>query len=38
MGETRNAYRIVMGKPTGKWPLRRPRSICDDTIKMDLKT
>jgi hypothetical protein len=25
MGETRNAYRIVVGKPEGKRPLERPR-------------
>jgi hypothetical protein len=25
MGETRNAYRILVGKPEGKRPLRRPR-------------
>jgi hypothetical protein len=24
MGETRNAYRIVVGKPEGKRPLGRP--------------
>jgi hypothetical protein len=25
-GEKRNAYRILVGKPEGKTPLRRPRS------------
>jgi hypothetical protein len=25
IGETRNAYRILMGKPEGKRPLGRPR-------------
>jgi hypothetical protein len=25
MGETRNAYRILVGKPEGKRPLGRPR-------------
>jgi hypothetical protein len=25
MGEKRNAYRILMGEPEGKRPLRRPR-------------
>jgi hypothetical protein len=33
MGETRNAYRILMGKPEGKRPLRR----CVDNIKMDFR-
>jgi hypothetical protein len=27
MGEKRNAYRILMGKPEGKIPLGRPRTI-----------
>jgi hypothetical protein len=36
-GETRNAYRILMGKSEGKRPLRRPRSRWVDDIKMDLK-
>ena len=26
-----------MGKPEGKRPLGRPRSICEDNIKMDLQ-
>jgi hypothetical protein len=26
IGEKRNAYRILMGKPEGKRPLGRPRS------------
>jgi hypothetical protein len=26
MGETRNAYKILVGKPEGKRPLGRPRS------------
>jgi hypothetical protein len=25
MGEERNVYRVLMGKPEGKRPLRRPR-------------
>jgi hypothetical protein len=37
MGETRNAYRILAGKPEGKRPLGRPRRKCVDNIKMDLR-
>jgi hypothetical protein len=36
MGETRNAYRILVGKPEGKRPLGRPRRRSVDYIKMDL--
>jgi hypothetical protein len=35
MGETRNAYRLLVGKPEGKRPLRRPRRRWVDNIKMD---
>jgi len=37
MGERRGAYRIFVGKPEGKRPLRRSRRRCEDTIKMDLQ-
>jgi hypothetical protein len=37
MGETRNAYRILVGKPEGKRPLGRPRRRWVDNIKMDLR-
>jgi hypothetical protein len=37
MGEIRNAYRILVGKPEGKRPLGRPRCRWVDNIKMDLK-
>jgi hypothetical protein len=37
MGEKRNAYKILVGKPEGKRPLRRPRRRWVDNIKMDLK-
>jgi hypothetical protein len=37
MGEKRNAYRLLVGKPEGKRPLGRPRCRCVDNIKMDLK-
>jgi hypothetical protein len=36
MGETRNAYRILVGKPEGKRPLGRPRHRWVDNIKVDL--
>jgi hypothetical protein len=37
MRETRNAYRILVGKPEGKRPLGRPRRRRVDNIKMDLR-
>jgi hypothetical protein len=36
MGEKRNAYRLLVGKPEGKRPLGRSRSMWVDNIKMDL--
>jgi hypothetical protein len=36
MGETRNAYRILVGKPEGKRPPGRPRRRWVDNIKIDL--
>ena len=30
-------YRVLMGKPEGKRPLRRPRHRWEDNIKMDLQ-
>jgi hypothetical protein len=36
MGDKRNAYRILMGKPEGKRPLGRPRRRWMDNIKIDL--
>jgi hypothetical protein len=35
MGETRNVYMILVGKPEGKKPLGRPRRSWVDNIKMD---
>ncbi|KAJ4435817.1 hypothetical protein ANN_18436 [Periplaneta americana] len=37
MGESRNAYRVLGGRPEGKRPLRRPRRRWEDNIKMDLR-
>jgi hypothetical protein len=37
MGEKRNAYRILGGKPEGMRPLARPRRRWEDNIKMDLR-
>jgi hypothetical protein len=37
MGETRNVYRILVGKPEGERPLGRPRRRWVDNIKMDLR-
>jgi hypothetical protein len=36
MGETRTAYRLLVGKPVGKRPLTRPRSRWVNNIRMDL--
>jgi hypothetical protein len=37
MGETRNAYRIFVGKPEGKRPLGRRRSRWVDNIQIYLR-
>jgi hypothetical protein len=36
MGEGRDAYRVLVGRPEGKRPLGRPRRRWEDNIKMDL--
>jgi hypothetical protein len=36
MGEKRNVYRLLVGKPEGKRPLGRPRRKWINNIKMDL--
>jgi hypothetical protein len=36
MGEGRNVYRVLVGKPEGKRPLERPQHRWEDGIKMDL--
>ena len=37
MGEERGVYRVLVGIPEGKRPLRRPRRRWKDNIKMDLQ-
>jgi hypothetical protein len=37
MGEGRNVYRVLVGKPEGKRPLGRPWRRWKDGIKMDLR-
>jgi hypothetical protein len=36
MGETRNVYRLLVGKPEGKRPIGRLRRRWIDNIKVDL--
>jgi hypothetical protein len=36
MGEKKNAYRLLVGKPEGKRPLGRPRRRWVNNIRMDL--
>jgi hypothetical protein len=37
MGERRDAYRALVGKPEGRRPLVRPRRRWEDNIKMNLR-
>ena len=37
MEQSRNAYRVLVGKTEGKGPLRRPRNRWEDNIRMDLR-
>jgi hypothetical protein len=37
MGEGRNLYRVLVGKPEGRRPLGRPRRRWEDGIRMDLE-
>jgi hypothetical protein len=37
MGERRNAYRVLVGKPEGKRLLGKPGLRWEDNIKMDLR-
>jgi hypothetical protein len=36
MGEKRNAYRLLLGKPEGRRPIGRPRRRWLDNVRMDL--
>jgi hypothetical protein len=36
MGEKRGAYRILVGRPEGRQPLRRPGHRGEDNNKMDI--
>jgi hypothetical protein len=36
-GEERNVYRLLVGKPKGKRPLRRPKLRSIDNTKLDLR-
>jgi hypothetical protein len=36
MGENRSAYRLLVGKPEGRRPLKKPRRSWVDNIKMDV--
>jgi len=35
MGEGRDTYRVLVGKPEGKRPLGRPKHRWEDNIKME---
>jgi hypothetical protein len=35
--EKRVPYRVLVGKPEGKWPFGRPRRLWKGNIKMDLQ-
>ena len=37
MGERKGVYRVLVGKPEGKWPLGRLGCRWEDNIKMDLQ-
>jgi hypothetical protein len=37
MGQERKLYKVLVGKPEGKRPLRRPRRRWEDGIRMDLR-
>jgi hypothetical protein len=37
MGEERQVYKVLVGKPEGKSPLERPRRRWEDGIRIDLR-
>jgi hypothetical protein len=37
MGERRDVYRVLVGKPEGKRPLWRPRHKWEENVKMGLQ-
>jgi hypothetical protein len=37
MGEGRDVYRVLIGRPEGKRPLGRPRRRWEDNIKLELR-
>jgi hypothetical protein len=37
VGEGKDVYRVLVGKPEGKRPLGRPRHRWEDNIMMDIK-
>jgi hypothetical protein len=37
MGEEKNMYKVLVGKPEGKRPLGRPRRRLEDGIRMDVR-
>ena len=37
MEQSKNAFRVLLGKPEGKRPSGRPRCRWEDNIKMDLR-
>ena len=37
MGDSRVAYRVLVGKPEGRTQLGRPRGRWEDNIKLDLQ-
>jgi len=37
MGDTKGAYRVLVGRPDGKRPIRGPRHRLENSIKMNLQ-